>query len=398
MNSTSSQAPFDILLATTGSVAAFKAVALLRLLVGAGLRVQTIQTKSAQRFVGPETFSALSGRPCWVEMFTNTGSERHVELAASGARYVIAPATADILARLAQGRADDLVTATALCWPNPISIAPAMHPRMWANAATQRNVNQLVADGHQLLGPVEGAVANGDTGLGRMLEPDAIFRQLVGAKAWHTRRVIVTAGPTFEPIDPVRFIGNRSSGKMGFQIARAAALRGAQVDLIAGPVHLETPAGVTRHNVRTALEMQKALDRCTSTPADALVMAAAVGDFRPQTLLDQKLKRVADFELALTPNPDLLAEVTQSFGRERPVIVGFALETGDDSAVIARAMEKLKRKGVDLIVANAAIEAFEHDTNRVHLVSSDGVQSLPTLSKAEVADSLLDWIGTRWKN
>jgi phosphopantothenoylcysteine decarboxylase/phosphopantothenate--cysteine ligase len=336
-------------------------------------------------------------------MFSNSGAERHVELAASGARYVVAPATADVLARLAQGRANDLITACALCWPGPIWIVPAMHPRMWANPATQRNVERLRADGHHVLGPVEGLVASGEFGVGRMLEPAAIFAALTGNQSWSGKRIVVTAGPTFEPIDPVRFIGNRSSGKMGFAIASAAKERGAEVELIAGPVALETPRGVARHNVRTALEMQQALEDCSRLPPNAIVMAAAVGDFRPNTVLDSKLKRSGDFQLSLTANPDLIGNLSQSFGALRPTIIGFALETGDDASVIARAKAKLTKKQVDLIVANAATDAFESDTNvagdtnRVHLVSRDAVVSHSTLPKTNIANLLLDWIETQWE-
>lgn len=390
-------APFDVLLACSGSIAAYKTIVLLRLLVARGLVVQPVVTRSALHFVGAETLSALSGRACLSEMFGSAGAEPHVELAASGAKFVLAPATADVLARLAQGRSDDLLTATALCWPSPLYLAPAMHPTMWANPATQRNVEQLRRDGHVFLGPVDGLVASGERGMGRMLEPEAIAEALTSQRPWLGRRIIVTAGPTYEAIDPVRFIGNRSSGKMGFAIAAAAARRGAQVELIAGPVHLATPPGVTRSDVHTALEMQSALQRAVATPPDAIVMAAAVGDFRPSSPLTHKAPRADGLKLELVENPDLIAELARGLGSPRPVLVGFALETGTDDAVVARAQQKLKRKGLDLVVANPASEAFEGDTNRVHLVAPDSVDSRPTLAKTQVADILLDWIETRWK-
>jgi len=220
---------------------------------------------------------------------------------------------------------------------------------------------------------------------------------LLGKQSLRGKRIVVTAGPTFEPIDPVRFIGNRSSGKMGFAIASAAQARGAEVDLVTGPVALKTPPGVTRHNVGTALEMQKALEECSRLPPHAIVMAAAVGDFRPSAVLDEKLKRSGDLELSLTANPDLIGNLSRSFTDQRPTIVGFALETGDDASVIARAQAKLKKKQVDLIVANAASDAFEGDTNRVHLVSRDAVVSHSTLPKTQVANLLLDWIETQWE-
>jgi phosphopantothenoylcysteine decarboxylase / phosphopantothenate---cysteine ligase len=270
-----------------------------------------------------------------------------------------------------------------------------MHPRMWAHPATQRNVRVLQDDGHHLLGPIDGLVASGESGVGRLMEPVDIADHVLGTLRLKGRRVLVSAGPTFEAIDPVRFIGNRSSGKMGFAIAQAAAERGASVELVAGPVSLTTPPGVTRHNVRSALEMQTALQALTKTRCDALVMCAAVGDFRPQHVGEKKLERGAGLTLELVANPDIIASLAQTVS-PRPLCVAFALETGTEEAIVQRAQAKLARKGVDLVVANAAEDAFEGDTNRAHLVTRTGVTSLPTLPKLGLAAHILDWMESQW--
>jgi phosphopantothenoylcysteine decarboxylase/phosphopantothenate--cysteine ligase len=334
--------------------------------------------------------------------------ELHVALAAEADLVLLVPATADVLARLAAGRADDLVTALALCAKGPVLAAPAMHPRMWAHPATARNVAALETDGRvQLIGPVFGEVASGERGLGRMAEPAAIAAAALSRLAPRDLaglRLVVTAGPTLEDLDPVRFLGNRSTGKMGFAVAERAAARGAEVTLIAGPVALSTPPGVRRVDVRGALAMRAALWQALGDDlrgADALVMTAAVSDYRPAEQHPTKLKRTPDLTtLPLVPNPDLLAEVgaaraglagAAGGGRSRPpALVGFAVETDTDEGVIAHARRKLAGKRVDLIVANHAADSFGRDDNRATLVTHDAADALGVLPKAALADRILD--------
>jgi phosphopantothenoylcysteine decarboxylase/phosphopantothenate--cysteine ligase len=372
--------------------------------LAAGARVQPILTRSGARFVGAATLGGLAGRPVLTEMFDPShGGERHVELARESDAMVVVPATADFLARLATGRADDLLTATVLCARGPVLVAPAMHPTMWHHPATTRNVATLAADGRvRLVGPVSGEVASGDTGLGRMAEPEdivaAVIRSLAGGDL-AGRHVVVSAGPTLEDIDAVRFIGNRSSGKMGFAIAAAAERRGARVTLVTGPVQLETPAGVHRVDVRSALQMQAALDDALGEDlalADALVMSAAVGDYRAAHTHEQKLKRgVDDLSIDLVQNPDVVAEIGKRRTGPRPVLVGFAVETGTDEAIIQYARDKLSKKRVDVVVANHAGESMGRDDNRVTLVEADRTTTLPTMHKSEVAERIVDLLASR---
>lgn len=393
-----------VALAVSGSIAAYKAVLVARLLVTAGAQVQTLFTRSASQFVGAQTFAGVTGRPVLSEMFApGAAGEPHVDIARESELMLIVPATADLLARLAGGRADDLVAATALCSTCPVVAAPAMHPAMWAHPATQRNLRTLTGDARvHLVGPVDGEVASGERGLGRMAEPDAIVAAALAALAPRdlvSRHLVVTAGPTIEDIDPVRFLSNRSSGKMGFAIAARARARGAEVTLIAGPTPLPTPAGVTRIDVRSALDMQAAVGRALGAAldaADALVMAAAVGDYRPTSTHDQKLKRTADaLELGLTPNPDILAAVGAARRGVRPVLVGFAVEAAGDAQVLAYARAKLDSKRVDVVVANHAADAFGKDDNRVTLVTRDGAQALAPGPKSELADPILDFVAKK---
>ncbi|HEX2735396.1 MAG TPA: bifunctional phosphopantothenoylcysteine decarboxylase/phosphopantothenate--cysteine ligase CoaBC [Polyangiaceae bacterium] len=388
----------NLLLGVSASVAAYKAAEIARLLVKRGVRVQVVMTRRARRFLGAETLSAITSNPVLSDLFGAGPGELHVTLAARAQRMLIAPATADTLARLAWGRADDLLTATALCFNGPLAVAPAMHPRMWSHPATERNAALLRARSVELLGPAHGLVASGDIGVGRLLEPEEIVeRVLAGPKRdLIGRRLIVSAGPTIEDIDPVRFVSNRSTGKMGFAIAAQAARRGAQVDLVTGPVALETPNAVRRHDVRSALQMLESLNSCLLQPADALVMTAAVGDFRPKELHTEKLKRAGDFDLSLIENPDLIATLAASTAARGVLKIAFALETGSDAGIIQRARQKLERKGVDLVVANRADEALATDANRAHLVSRADVRSLPSMSKFALADTLLDWARERW--
>lgn len=387
-----------VALCVAGGIAAYKAVAVARLLVSAGARVLPIMTASGARFVGKVTLSGICGESVIDDMWDpKFAGEAHVAVAERADLVVIVPCTADLLARLVEGRADDLVAALCLVSRSPILAAPAMHPRMWAHPSTRRNVEQLRADGRvQLVGPVHGAVANGDVGLGRMAEPEEIFaeiaRLLSGRSDLAGRHVVVTAGPTVEDLDPVRFLGNRSTGKMGFAVAEAAAQRGARVTLIAGPVTLATPAGVERVDVRGALEMGAALDRALGDElagADALVMAAAVGDWRPREVSPQKNKKGEGDTLTieLVKNPDLLAGLGQRRGaRTRPVLVGFALETDD---LVGYARRKREQKKVDLVVANLAAHGFGGDDDEVVLVSEKSEEPMKG-SKRAIADAILD--------
>ncbi len=392
-----------VALAVTGSVAAYKAVEVARLLVKAGHRVLPLMTSSATRFVGPVTLSGICGQPVATDMWDPTyPGELHVAIADRADVVAIVPATADLLARLAQGRADDLVTATALCAKGPVVVAPAMHPRMWSHPATQKNLTELAKLGRvRVVGPTSGPVASGDVGMGRMEEPAAIARAiedlLRGAGDLAGKRIVVSAGPTFEPLDPVRFLGNRSSGKMGFALAARAAARGAQVVLVAGPVALATPPGVERRDVETAEQMRAALASALGpdlTGADALVMAAAVADFRPANARATKIKKESGDApaIALTRNPDLIAEIAAKRTGERPVLVAFALETGDDAQVVGYASKKRAQKKVDLIVANAAHESLGHTENRVALVDASGAGPFVAAHKDLLADRILDRI------
>jgi phosphopantothenoylcysteine decarboxylase/phosphopantothenate--cysteine ligase len=390
----------------TGSIAAYKSAIVARLLVQAGARVVPVMTASAARFLGPVTLSGVCGEAVASDMWDPSFSgEMHVAIADRVDAIAIAPATADVLARLAAGRADDLATALVLCAREgtPVLAAPAMHPRMWSHPATRASVSALAAQARvTFVGPVVGPVASGDVGLGRMSEPEEIARAIAAALAPRDLdgvRVVVTAGPTYEDLDPVRFLGNRSSGKMGFAIAERAAARGAKVALVAGPVERATPAGVLRVDVRGALAMKAALWDALGadlSKADALVMSAAVADYRPATRSDTKLKKQGENEsIALVKNPDLLAEIGAARAGAksgRPVLVGFALETGD---VVGYARGKLASKGCDFVVANEAHEALGTDDNRATIVSAAGAEALPPMAKHRLADAILDRVKAR---
>ncbi|HEY2746513.1 MAG TPA: bifunctional phosphopantothenoylcysteine decarboxylase/phosphopantothenate--cysteine ligase CoaBC [Polyangia bacterium] len=383
-----------VVVGVAGGIAAYKAAELVRALVKAGAEVRVVMTDAAQKFITPLTLQALSQHPVATDTFdlTQEATIGHITLADTAELLVIAPATADVIARLAHGLANDLLTTVALACKAPLLLAPAMNVNMWRHPATQANLRTLVERGAHTVGPDAGELACGWVGEGRLIEAADIARacvELLGRRDWAGRRVVVTAGPTHEPIDPVRFVGNRSTGKMGFAIAARAARRGAEVTLIAGPTALPTPAGVTRIDVTTALEMRAATLANVDGSA-MVVMTAAVADYRPAAAAPQKLKKDALGDapsLALTKNPDILAELK---GRA-PVVVGFAAETED---VERHAAEKLAHKGCDLIVANDVSEAgsgFGTDTNRVVLLARDGsVERLPQLSKDEVADRILD--------
>jgi phosphopantothenoylcysteine decarboxylase/phosphopantothenate--cysteine ligase len=396
-----------VLLAVSGSIAAYKAVEVARLLVKAGARVRPVMTASSRHFLGATTLSGVTGETVHEGMWDPAiEGELHVMLARGADLLAVVPATADRLAVFAHGRAEDLLGALALCVACPTLVVPAMHPRMWAHAATQANVAMLVARGVRFLGPVEGDVASGERGLGRMAEPAEVFEAIVAMLGSSDRpailsgrHIVVTAGPTVEDLDPVRFFTNRSSGKMGFAIAEAAARRGARVTLVAGPVALATPRGVERIDVRSALDMQRAVDgRTAEGQADALVMAAAVADFRPAEVAATKIKKQgASLRVDLVRNPDILAEVGARRAGTSPVLVGFALETGDEATVEAYARGKLEAKRCDLIVANEAREALESDSNRIRIfargASGEGLEFEGT--KQALAERIVDALAAR---
>ena len=389
-----------ILLGVSGGIAAYKSAELVRLLRAGGAEVQVVMTASAPQFIGPLTLQALSGRPVRDSLWDAAAEAAmgHIELARWADLVLIAPATADLLARLAQGRADDLLTTLCLASDRPLWLAPAMNRLMWAHPATRANIELLSARGARVLGPGVGAQACGETGEGRMLEPGDIAAAALAALAPRVaglagRRVLINAGPTFEDIDPVRFLGNRSSGKMGFALAEAAAASGAEVTLVAGPVVLATPPGVQRINVRSAAQMREAvLDRLDGM--DVFIAAAAVADYRPRECAEQKIKKSAEaFSIDCVRNPDIVAEAAAR--QKRPLVVGFAAETRE---VEAYARDKLERKGLDLIAANDVAApglGFESESNALTVLWKDGRARIETAPKAEVARLLLEIIAER---
>ncbi len=387
-----------VVLGVTGSIACFKAAQLCSTLVQAGAQVDVILTDAAQRFITPLTFQSLTRRPVYTSLYDVLPdySSAHVELGARADVLVICPASATTLARLAAGLAEDMLSCTALATRAPLVIAPAMNVNMWQHPATQRNVATLRERGALQVGPVEGYLAEGISAMGRLAPLEDVLAAVRVALGRHGplagRRLIVTAGGTREPIDPVRYVGNRSSGKMGYALAEAARDRGARVTLITGPTALPAPWGVDVVPVETASEMEAAvLSACEQ--ADALIMAAAVADYRPEEASSQKLKKTGEpLTLRLVQNPDIIAEVSRRFG-DRLVKVGFAAETCD---VLPEAARKLAAKGLHLICANDVSEpgsGFGTDTNRVTILARDGTrEDLPLLPKEEVADRILDRI------
>jgi phosphopantothenoylcysteine decarboxylase / phosphopantothenate---cysteine ligase len=390
-----------VILGVTGSIAAYKAVLIARMLLKEGASVDVLMTESSTHFIGAETFRGLGAR-VHTSLWGAEG-EPHIALAKDADLVLIAPATADFLARLVQGRSDDILSATLLATEAPIFVAPAMHPSMYRAHATQDNVSHLQARGIGLIGPVDGEVASGDVGLGRMEEPANIVavlaHHLSGPRRLTGRHLIVTAGPTSEPIDPVRSLTNISSGKMGFALAEEAAALGAQVTLVAGTVNLPTPPGVSRIDAETALGMREVLWEVLGPElngADGLIMAAAVSDYRPERASEEKLKRnEAGLTLKLTPNPDLLKEIGTRRKSTYPVLVGFALETLGGEALIQLARRKMIEKRVDLMVANLAQDSLGLETNQVLLVSAQDCRPLSTRSKAAISAEILDWVARR---
>ena len=384
-----------VLLGVTGGVAAYKSVLLLRLMTEAGADVRVVMTPSATRFVGPDTFAALSRHPVHSDVFDRTDAVLHVRLAHEADVAVVAPATANVLAKLALGIADDLLTSTLLEAQCPLVLAPAMHTGMWSSPATQANVRLLVVRGAHMVGPADGALAAGDEGTGRMAEPPEILVAILDALSREPmsdlagRRILVTAGPTHEPIDAVRYLGNRSSGRMGFAVASEAVRRGASVTLVRGPVELADPSGVDVVRVETAEEM--AAEVLLRFPEqDAVVMAAAVADFRPEHAAPGKIKKEGALpQLRLAPTTDILATLGKR--KERQVLVGFAAETQN---LEAEARRKLGEKNLDLVVVNEVGRAgtgFSSTTNRAAILGRDGLdEALRDWTKPELAAAICD--------
>ena len=384
-----------ILLGLTGGVAAYKAADLTRRLVKAGADVRVAMTEAATRFITPVTMQALSGQPVWTDLWDPRVADNmgHIELSRDRDLIVVAPASADFLAKLANGLADDLLSTLCIARRCPLLVAPAMNVEMWQNAATQRNVARLREDGMVFAGPAAGDQACGEVGLGRMLEPADIaaeIEDLLGPKALAGRRVLVTAGPTEEPIDPVRVITNSSSGKMGYAVARAAREAGAEVTLVSGPVSLATPEGVARVDVRTADEMFEAVKKAAGR-SDVFISVAAVADYKVKNPARAKIKKAngKPISLELTENPDILAYVAGM--KNAPFCVGFAAESED---LEKNAMEKRQRKKVPLIAANLATQAIGADDNAIRLFDARGAHDLGRGPKIELARKLVAHVAT----
>jgi len=392
-----------ILLIISGGIAAYKSLDLIRRLRERGAEVRPLMTEASQRFITPLSVGALSGGRVYTELFSREDEQDigHIRLARDCDMVLAAPATADLMAKMAHGLANDLASTMLLAADRPVLIAPAMNPKMWSHPATQRNVETLRADGISMIGPMEGEMAeSGEKGLGRMAEPLDIVAAVEallapGVRPLAGRRAIVTSGPTHEPIDPVRYIANRSSGQQGHAIAQALQALGAEVTLVSGPVTIADPVGVTTLHVETAEQMLQAVT--ASLPTDIAVMVAAVADWRVATGHDQKIKKLpggAPPPLVLAENPDILKTVGHH-ARRPTVVVGFAAETQD---IEANGRAKLVRKGADLIVANDVSPStgiMGGSRNRVKLISSDGVEDWPELSKQEVAARLAAWIAAK---
>jgi phosphopantothenoylcysteine decarboxylase / phosphopantothenate---cysteine ligase len=383
-----------IVLGVTGGIACYKAVELVRLLVKTGYRVQVIMTRGAVEFVAPLTFQTISGNPVATETFNLTQESEigHINLADSADLFVIAPATANVIGKFANGIADDLLTTVLMATQAPVLIAPAMNVHMYENPILQENLRKLRRLGYHVMEPAEGFLACGYEGKGRLPDAEKIAEAIGGLlkkRDLGSEKLLITAGPSREPLDPVRYISNRSSGKMGYALARAAVRRGAEVTLISGPTALEPPPGARLISVTTAAEMRDAVIKefaqCT-----AIVMAAAVADYRPARVADQKMKRGKEpVELRLEPNPDILKELSDK--KDGKLLVGFAAETEE---LTANAEKKLREKNLDMIIANNVAEAgsgFDGDTNIATILDRTGAKrSLPLMSKDELADCIYD--------
>jgi len=390
-----------VLLGVTGGIAAYKSADLVRRLIERGAQVQVVMTAGAREFIGATTFQALSGRAVRESLWDSAAEAAmgHIELARWADLVLIAPASADFMARLAHGRADDLLSTLCLATAAPIVLAPAMNQQMWANAATQANVATLTQRGVRLLGPGVGEQACGELGPGRMLEPvaiaDLIEPMLVTGGAFSGRRVLITAGPTREAIDPVRFVSNRSSGKMGFAVAEAMRAAGAEVVLVSGPVALSPPPGVRCISVESAAQMHEAVQR-ELKGTDVLIATAAVADYRPLNVAERKIKKKSEqLALEMTRTTDILATVAAA--RERPFVVGFAAET---DSVEQHALEKLERKNLDMIAANevGTAKAFDCEDNALLVLWRGGGRAeLPRAPKRELATALVELIAAHCK-
>ncbi|MGH2819686.1 MAG: bifunctional phosphopantothenoylcysteine decarboxylase/phosphopantothenate--cysteine ligase CoaBC [Actinomycetota bacterium] len=391
-----------ILLCVTGGIAAYKVVEVARTLTQQGADVRVVMTPSARRFVGAQTFASVTANEVATELFTGSPETPHVELARGADVAVVAPATANALVKLATGVADDLFSATMLMVRCPVVIAPAMHTEMWDHPATRRHAATLEERGARLVGPAVGELLSGDTGPGRMVEPEAIVAATLDtlrrSQELAGRRVVVTAGGTQEPLDPVRFLGNRSSGLMGFAIAAEALRRGAKVTLVSGNTNTQPPPGVEVMGAATAEEMREAV-LAIAADADVIVKAAAVADFRPESAAARKLKKAAGPpEVKLVPTVDILAELGRSPETRKPggILVGFAAETEPDPGALARlAADKRARKGADLIVANdvaSSDSGFGVRTNRAVIAGPEGVTDLGLVTKDALATALIDEI------
>ena len=393
-----------VVLGVTGGVAAFKAAELVRELQRAGAHVRVVMTESGTRFVGTATFQALTGEPVFTDAWDTriANGMPHIDLSRQADLILIAPATADFMAKLALGLADDLLSTLCLARDCPLMVAPAMNLQMWEHPATQRNLAMLRADGVAVVGPASGEQACGETGPGRMLEAAdiaAAVGDFFAPKVMTGRRVLVTAGPTYEAIDPVRGITNRSSGKMGFAVAQACQQAGAQVTLVAGPVHLPTPHGISRVNVVSAIEMHQAvmtqLDAAqqAGAPTDVFIAVAAVADWRVAQPSASKIKKTDASSvprLEFVQNPDILADVARR--AHRPYCVGFAAES---EALERNGLEKLQRKGIDLLAANIGHETFGRDDNELLILDGRSTQRLPRASKDVLARQLITHIASR---
>lgn len=387
-----------LLLGVSGGIAAYKSAEVVRRARQAGAEVRVVMTAAAEQFVGSATFQALSGNPVRSALWDPAAEAAmgHIELARWATQILVAPASADFLARYAAGMADDLLTTVLLASAAPVAVAPAMNQQMWAHPATAANLQRLRERGVGVLGPAAGEQACGDVGLGRMLEPEDLIDALISQQAGDSLRglrIVVSAGPTFEDLDPVRFIGNRSSGRMGFAIAEQAALMGAQTVLVAGPTALPTPPGVERINVRSAEQMLRGvLDQIDD--ADVYIGAAAVADYRPVAPRANKIKKAAEaIELKLIRNPDILATIAER--DQRPFLVGFAAETED---LLRYARGKLEAKKLDLIAANQVGlpgSGFDSSDNEITLIWGDGEMALPRASKRALARALLEQVAER---
>ena len=393
----------NILLGVCGGVAAYKSAELVRLLQREGFEVRVMMTAAAARFVGPLTFQALSGHPVATNLLDadQESAMGHIRLARWPDQILIAPATANFMARIAHGLADDILSAVCLAAQVPIRLAPAMNTAMWLNPATQSNRQVLESRGIRLLGPGQGELACGESGEGRMLNPDEILdrlRETFQTGPLQGQSALVTAGPTREPLDPVRFISNRSSGKMGYALAEALRSAGASVTLVSGPVALPAPQGVELIRVETALQMRDVvMARISQAPPGLFVACAAVADYRPEHAASGKIKKTdANMTLSLTLNPDILTEVAGLPPGSRPFCVGFAAETED---VLRLGEEKRQRKGVDLLAANLVggrQGGFEDNNNALTLLWADGQAELPMMPKRELAAALVSFIEERF--